>query len=167
VVDRSATGYPRSTHDTFARRLSSAEGVRRLVVAFCSTVILVAVAVRYPEAFRAANDAARANASLDYLDRQLGGGNSVLPDQAIALEARGLIPERGSFAVAVGPRRPGWSELAVPAVIDPFMRYFLLPRRPRDDAPWVLCFGCDRSAYPGARTVWEDDEGLSILRRPP
>ena len=31
---------------------------------------------------------------------------------------------------------------------------------------WILCFACDRGAYPGATVVWEDpEEGLAILRR--
>ena len=38
------------------------------------------------------------------------------------------------------------------------MRYFLLPRQTDPDAPWILCFACDRSAYPGAQVVWEDSE---------
>ena len=53
----------------------------------------------------------------------------------------------------------------MPHVIEPFMRYFLLPRRESPDAPWILCFACDRGAYPDAQVVWEDAEGLSILRR--
>ena len=53
-----------------------------------------------------------ANARLDNIDRALGGGNSVLPAQAIAIEARGRIPAHGTFVVAVGPRQPGWSVLA-------------------------------------------------------
>jgi hypothetical protein len=139
--------------------------LRRLVVAFCVAVTVAAVVVRFPDAFRDANEAARANAALDYVDREIGAGNSVLPDQVIAIEARGLIPPDGTFTVAVGERQEGWSELAVPHVIDPYMRYFLLPRRQSPDAPWVLCFACDRSAFPGAEVAWEDEEGLSILRR--
>ena len=47
------------------------------------------------------------------------------------------------------------------------MRYFLLPRKIYPDAPWILCFACDRDAYPDARTVWEDSaRQLAILRRP-
>ena len=129
--------------------------------------MVVAVAWLYPRAFREANDAARANARLDAVDRQLGGGNSVLPDQAIAVEARGRIPEDGTFTVAVGRPQPGWSSLAIPATLENYMRYFLLPRKTDPAAPWILCFACDPQAYPGARTVWEDSEQkLSILRRP-
>ena len=36
------------------------------------------------------------------------------------------------------------------------MRYFLLPRRTDPGAPWILCFACDRRAYPDAEAVWED-----------
>ena len=50
--------------------------------------------VALPGRFADANHEARANARLDYVDRELGGGNSVLPAQAIAIEARGHIPER-------------------------------------------------------------------------
>lgn len=123
--------------------------------------------MRYPETFGDANRIARENASLDYLDRELGGGNSVLPDQGIAVEARGRIPPDGSFTVVVGDRREGWPELTTQASVDTYMHYFLLPRRSRPDAPWVICLGCDRASYPGATVAWEDEEDdLAILRRP-
>jgi len=126
------------------------------------------VAWLYPRAFGDASAAARANARLDVIDRELGGGNSVLPAQAIAIEARGRIPAQGTFAVAVGPRRPEWSVLADPGSLENYMRYFLLPRRIEPGAPWILCFACDRTAFPGARPVWEDPaEGLAILSRAP
>ena len=129
--------------------------------------MLVALAWLYPQAFAEANRTARANAALDQLDRELGGGNSVLPAQSIAIEARGHIPERDTFTVAVGEPRESWSELAIPDSLENYMRYFLLPRRTSTDAPWILCFACDRSAYPDAELVFEDDEeGLAILRRP-
>ena len=130
--------------------------------------MVVATAWLYPRAFGDADAAARANGRLDNIDRELGGGNSVLPAQAIAIEARGRIPDRGTFAVAVGPRQPGWTVLADPASLENYMRYFLLPRKTDPAAPWILCFACDPHAYPGARAVWEDaDQKLSILRRPP
>ena len=39
----------------------------------------------------------------------------------------------------------------MPHVIEPFMRYFLLPRRESPDAPWILCFACDHGGYPDAQ----------------
>jgi hypothetical protein len=138
-----------------------------VVVLFCVGVMLVALVWLYPRAFADANREARANAALDQVDRELGGGNSVLPAQAIAVEARGRIPEDETFTVAVGEPRASWSELAIPDTLENYMRYFLLPRRSFPDAPWILCFACDRSAFPGATPVWEDaEEGLAILRRP-
>jgi hypothetical protein len=135
------------------------------VVAFCVVVTVAAAAALYPQAFWDAEEAARANASLDYLDREIAGGNSILPDPAIAVEARGRIPAGGTFAVDVGEPQEGWSELATPDAITTFLRSFLLPRREDPDAPWVLCFACDRAAHGDAEVVWEDEEGLSILRR--
>ena len=132
---------------------------------FCLAVTVGAVVVLWPDAFADANRTSRANAALDYIDRQIAGGNSVLPDQAVVIEAQGRIPPDETFLVAVGERQEGWSELATPDAIATFMRSILLPRRESGDAPWILCFACDRSAYPGAEPVWEDEEGLSILRR--
>ena len=129
--------------------------------------MVIAVAWLYPGAFGNAGETARANARLDAVDRELGGGNSVLPAQAIAVEARGRIPGEGTFTVAVGPTQPGWSSLAIPATLENYMRYFLLPRKTDPAAPWILCFACDPGAYPGAQVVWEDtDQRLSILKRP-
>lgn len=138
-----------------------------MVVVFCVGAMLVALVWLYPQAFADANRTARANARLDQVDRELGGGNSVLPAQAIATESRGWIPEDETFTVAVGEPRASWSELAIPDTLENYMRYFLLPRRSSPDAAWILCFACDRGAYPGAAPVWEDvEEGLAILRRP-
>jgi hypothetical protein len=147
-----------------ARWFSAGVGTRRLVVAFCTAVVLVALAVRYPEAFHDANETARANAALDLIDRDVGAGNSVFPDQALLVEARGLIPPDERFAVAVGAPQPGWTELTADSA-EPFLRSYLLPRRLDPDARWIVCVGCDRGAYPGADAVWEGDDGLSILRR--
>ncbi len=138
--------------------------MRRLVVAFVVAITIGASAFRYPDAFGDANDTARANAALDYVDREIGGGNSVLPDQAVAIEARGRISMDGTFDVDVGERQEGWSELATPEAIETYLRFFLLPRRPSDGAQWILCFACDRGRYPGAAVVWEDEEGVAILR---
>ncbi len=133
-------------------------------MAFCVAITLVALAVRYPDAFQDANETAEANAALDTVDRELGAGNSVFPDQRLLVEARSLIPPNEGFAVASGDPQPGWTELTAGSA-EPFLRYFLLPRRLDPDARWIVCVGCDRSAYSGAQTIWEGDNGLSILRR--
>jgi hypothetical protein len=100
------------------------------------------------------------------VDRELGGGNSVLPDQSLAIEARARIPAGDTFLVSVGDPQAGWSELAVPDAIDTYMRYFLLPRRQSDDARWILCLACDPGEHAGATVVWESEGGQAILRRP-
>jgi hypothetical protein len=143
-----------------------AAGLRGLVIAYWLGVVLVAIVVRYPDTFRDANETARANASLDLIDRELGGGNSVVPDQGLMIEARGRIPPDETFAVAVGERQEGWTDLTA-TFAETYARYFLLPRRAGPDAPWILCFACNRAASPGAEAVWEGEDGLAILRLPP
>ena len=148
------------------RWFSTGIATRRLVVLFCVAVSVVALVVRYPDALGDANDTARANASLDAVDRAVGAGSSVFPDQGLLVEARGLIPTNESFTVAVGDPQPGWTELTAGSA-ELFLRSFLLPRRLDRNARWIVCLACDRAAYPGADAVWEGDDGISILRREP
>ena len=75
-----------------------------MVIVLWLALVVVAVAVRYPDTFRAANQTARANAALDLLDRKVGGGNSVIPDQEVLFEALGRIPANETFAVPVYER---------------------------------------------------------------
>lgn len=137
-----------------------------MVIVLWLVVVLVAVAVRYPDAFRAANQTARANVALDLLDRKVGGGNSVIPDQELLFEALGRIPAQETFVVAVGEPREGWTDLTA-TYAETFLRYFLLPRRIDATARWILCLACDRTAFPGARAVWTGENGIAILRRQP
>ena len=137
-----------------------------MVIVLWLALVLVAVAVRYPDTFRAANQTARANAALDLLDRKVGGGNSVIPDQAVLFEALGRIPANGTFAVVVGEPQKGWTDLTA-TYAETFLRYFLLPRRVDTNARWIVCFACDPKAIPGTRSVWEGEDGIAILRRQP
>lgn len=141
----------------------TADRVRLVAMAVWLVVALGVVAVRFPDTFGDANRTARANASLDLVDRELGAGNSVVPDQSLLLEARGWIPPRGTFRVAIGERQEGWTDLTAPFA-ETYATYFLLPRRTEPDALWILCFACDRAEFPAATAVWEGEGGLSLLR---
>jgi hypothetical protein len=147
-----------------ARVFSAGIATRRLVVAFCVGAVLVGLAVRYPAAFHDANRIARANAALDLIDRDVGAGSSVFPDQSLLVEARGLIPAGESFAVDVGLPRRGWTALTADSA-EPFLRSYLLPRRVDPAARWIVCVGCDRNSHADAEVAWKGDNGLSILRR--
>jgi len=141
---------------------SRGDRLRLAAIGVWLALVLAVIAVRYPDAFRDANDTARANAALDLVDRTLGGGNSVWPDQGLMLEARGRIPPDGTFQVAVGGPQPGWTDLTA-TYAETFARYFLLPRRVEQGADWILCVACDRAAFPDADAVWEGEAGLSLL----
>jgi hypothetical protein len=144
--------------------LSTEGALGRVGVLVCVALLVAALIVRFPLALDEAGDRASANAGLGFADRELGGGNSVVVDQQAMYEAQARIPEDEGFEVALGERREGWSELTETGIRS-FSIFFLLPRRERAGAPWVICYGCDRSAYPGFDPVWEGEESLVLLRR--
>lgn len=108
-------------------------------------------------------DTATTNAGLNYDDREFAGGNSLVVDKGALYEARSLIPDDGRYRVLTGSRVTGATDLTEP-YIDQFARYFLMPRRPDPDAPWIICYGCDLSALTGMpEVVWNNGAGISIL----
>jgi len=144
--------------------LASPASARRLGVLACVGVLVGALVQQYPGAVRDAVDRAASNAALSAEDREFAGGNSVVADQGGLLEARLKIPTDGSYVVSVGTPVEGWSELTAP-FIGWFARYFLLPRRQLEGAPFVLCYACDTAAHPGFEEVWRGYDGISILER--
>jgi hypothetical protein len=131
---------------------------------FLVCVATVAVMVRYPAVLREGDRDATRNSSLSYADRDVAGGNGLVADQAALYEARGRIPENETYHVAVGADYEGGSDLTVPYV-DSFYRYFLMPRRPAEDAQWLICYGCDLEQYGSrAEVVWESSEDITIAR---
>ena len=127
--------------------------------------MLVALVVRYPQAFTTPTESARANAALDIFDREVGGGNSVFPDQALLVRGARLIPADGTFAVRCGPPQDGWTDLTVPFA-ETLLRYFLLPRTYAIRTPAGSSASAAIAAHTRARqSVWEGDDGLAILKR--
>jgi hypothetical protein len=133
----------------------------RVGVALCIAVAVGVGGIYYVKAERQLSDAASANSALAYDDRELAGGNSVLGDQTAAYEARADIPSQASYRVAVGPGPHAKTKLT-DRFVDSWFRYFLMPRRPRPDARWVVCYGCDRTSAFEAR--WQDKDGISVGR---
>ncbi len=139
-------------------------GTIRVGVVFLVCVATLAVAVRYPAVLRELDRDASSNSSLSYADREVAGGNGLVADQAALYEARARIPKNETYHVAVGSGYEGGSELTVPYV-ESYYQYFLMPRRPADDAPWLICYGCDLGQYGShAEVVWKSAEGISIAR---
>lgn len=150
-----------------SRWLAWPTGPIRLGVAFLVCVAAVAVVVRYPAVLREADQDASRNSSLSYADREVAGGNGLVADQAALYEARGRIPKNETYHVAVGTGYEGGSDLTVPYV-ESYYQYFLMPRRPAEDARWLICYGCDLEQYGSrAEVVWQSSEDITIARLRP
>ena len=119
---------------------------------------------RLPTEIRQLEEEASSNSALSFSDREIAGGNGVVADQAHLYAARALIPENESYHVAVSGDYRGGTDLTVPYV-ESYFQYFLMPRRPADGAPWIVCYGCDLTEYEGRGTVvWRGVEDVSIVR---
>ena len=141
-------------------------GIVRIGVVFLVAAATVAVVVRYPQVLRDSGRDADRNSALSFSDREIAGGNGLVADQLAVYAARALIPVDATYHDAVGPDYQGGNDLTRDNVAG-YYRYFLLPRRPAEVAPWVICYGCDTRVYgSGAKVVWQDDEGLSIVTLP-
>jgi hypothetical protein len=136
-------------------------GLARLAAAACSVCALAVLVYEIPHAVSTLGDEAGANAALSLADREIGGGNSIVVDQAAAYESRALIPADATFRVVIGPNVKGATSLTVPAA-SAWFSYFLMPRRQAGGAPWVICYGCDTSKLGHYRELWHDDNGISI-----
>jgi hypothetical protein len=137
-------------------------GVSGVIVVLCVALSLTVVGARYGKALSQLGDTASSNSSLSFDDREIAGGNSVVVDQLAAYQARALIPVTDPYRVVVGPALRGATELT-DANIGGWLRYFLMPRRPAEDARWVICYGCDSSTLGNRYEVrWRDDKGISI-----
>ncbi|HET9437347.1 MAG TPA: hypothetical protein VFO64_04025 [Gaiellaceae bacterium] len=139
-------------------------GMIRVGVIFVVAVTTLAGLVRYPSVLRELGAEASNNSSLSYSDREVAGGNGVVAEQAAVYAARALIPAGEAFNVVVSERFDGGSELTVPYVAS-YFRYFLVPRRLSEGAPWLVCYACDLSEYGDrAEIVWSSDDDISIVR---
>ena len=140
-------------------------GIARLGVILCVSLALVLGLVYFVRAVDRLGDDAARNAATNFDDREFAGGNSLVADKRALYEARGRIPEDGTTACWSG-REPSKVRPSSPKpYIDQFARSFLMPRRPAPDAPWILCYGCDRDSLGvPANVVWENGAGIELLQ---
>ena len=142
-------------------------GAIRVGVVFLVVVTAGAAVFAYPGVVHDLGDEASNNSRLSFSDREIAGGNGVVDDQRAVYEARARIPSDETYHVAVSDDFDADSVLTVPYVVN-YFEYFLMPRRPAEGAPWVICYGCDVTAYrEAAAEVWTNGEGISILRVEP
>jgi hypothetical protein len=134
----------------------------RLGVVLCIAAALGVGLIYYGKALRQLDNTASSNSALAYDDREIAGGNSVIVDQAAAYEARALIPVGTAYRFAIGSGLREQTDLTEKYAGDWF-RYFLMPRRQRVDARWVICYGCDLATLGASYDVrWRDADGISI-----
>jgi len=140
-------------------------GVVRTGVVFLVAVAAAAALVKYPELLRERGEAAANGNALSYADREIAGGNGLVGDQQAVYQARARIPRDETYRVEVGEGYRGDTDLAA-AYVGDFYTYFLMPRRPAEDAPWIICYGCDLTRYgSAAEVVWRnEEEGISLVR---
>ena len=139
-------------------------GIARLGVILCVAVALGYGLVYLVRAVDRLGDDASRNAALNFDDREFAGGNSLVVDKRALYEARAVIPSDGTYRVVAGPGVEGATDLTED-YIDDYARSFLMPRRQTADAPWVLCYGCERLALGGsARVVWDNGAGISLVK---
>ena len=124
----------------------------------------IAVVVTYPRLIREEDDDAAKNSAQTYVDREVAGGNGLVAEQGAVYAARALIPSDATYHVAIAADYAGGDELTQGHVAS-YFRYFLVPRRPEESAPWVVCYGCDLSEHGAdAEVVWRGEEDVSIVR---
>lgn len=143
------------------------DGIVRLGVVLVVLATVSFCLANLPRALDRLGGQADRNASLSYADREIAGGNSTLPDQVAAYEARALIPSGAAYRVVVGPALTKPPSLPL-EYTDDWLLYFLMPRRQSDDARWIVCVGC-RTQDLGGRydMLWSDEIGISIGRLQP
>jgi hypothetical protein len=118
-------------------------------------------AAEYTGAFRALNNRAAHNAGQSERDRSLEIARTLgIAPQFV--EAALRLPDDATYAVATGPRAPAGSPL-VPSALAGYLENLLLPRiQSRDDAEWLLCYGCELPPD-GLGITWRDD-GMIVAR---
>jgi hypothetical protein len=127
----------------------------RLGVIVCVIVAAVLGVVYFVKAFDELGDAATTNAAMNFDDREFA-------DKSALYEARARIPENETYRLLTGSSVGGETELTA-EFVDQFARYFLMPRRPTPNAPWIICYACDIDALGPVRVAWDNGNGISIL----
>jgi hypothetical protein len=142
-----------------SRRLCRAGAVRAGVVA-CVLAVAASGIAKLDDTLGLFDYRADRNAGLRYLEREYGD-RGWAADRTVIEDARLAMPPDATYRIVLGPR---WDNLDGTVAAD-FLRYFLLPRRDTEAAPWVFCYGCDREALgEGFEVVSEGRDGIVFGR---
>jgi len=134
-------------------------------VLVCVAVAVVTVLVQLPRSMRTLDARAERWPTFSYEDREFGAGNSIIPDKQVLYEARAVIARSARYAVITGDAPIEDAREFTRQFAPDFARFFLMPRRPDQSAPWVICLGCDPARLPEkTQTLWTNGQGSSLLR---
>ena len=138
----------------------------KVVAAVVTLLVVGACVVGSVQVIRERGARAGANSRLDFADREVAWGNGWMLSQSALYAARSLIPADADYTVEKGDE----SEFEGPLTYrfaEGYLRYWLMPRRQRGGAVWVVCMRCERDELgDGAEVVWEDaDAGVAIVER--
>ena len=143
------------------------ERIAKAVAAVVILLLLGACVVGSVQVIRERGAKAGANSRLDYADREIAWGNGWMLSQNALYAARSLVPADADYTVEKGDESAFEDPLTY-RFAEGYLRYWLMPRRQRGGAAWVVCMRCERDELgEGARVVWEDaDAGVAIVERP-
>jgi hypothetical protein len=162
--DRGRTGGP--ALPDLSTLLAWPRGIARLGVVLCVAVALGYGVVYWVKGVDRLHDDARSRAALSFDDREFAGGNALVSNAPL-YEARALIPEDETYRYVVGAGLEG-EDATLAIQVGDYLRYFLMPRRRADDAPWVFCYRCEPAELgEGFEIVYRDEERILIGRRAP
>ena len=144
------------------RRLGDPPSTSVLAGATLVAAVALALALtEYIDAFRALNNRAAHNASQSERDRSLEIARTLGIDIRFVDEALRL-PADATYVVATGPAAPAKTPLAYSALAG-YLENLLLPRTiSRDDAEWLLCYGCELPSG-GFDVAWRSG-GMVVAR---
>lgn len=138
--------------------------VARLGVVGCVAVASALVGLRFDSALGLFDHRADENAARGYLERLYGEPFGILGNREVVAEALLRMPKDATYRVLVGPNLQVEREAVVLEQAPELLRFVLLPRTRTESAsaPWVFCYGCDRSLL-GAGFQVLADEGNGIM----
>ena len=166
AVQRTITeGRRRLLSGTSLDRLAGL-GPARCAVALVTAAALATLFVGFGGAYDDFAGRAAANRDQTATQRMLSAAIATDMSRGFVLAARDLVPAGATFAVETGDKVVVSTPVSIYAVRG-YSQFQLLPRRlvSSAEAQWLLCYGCDQTAFASRfEVVWDAEPGLAIMK---